>query len=62
MSLPGSRTPRRALAALAALLVAAALTAAPLAADAASSSPSAGKKVTFTVGMKQEDAPDIALG
>jgi len=53
MSLPGSRTPRRALAALAALFVAAALTAAPLAAGA-STAPSSGKKVTFTVGVKQD--------
>src|SRR4051794_18579792 len=53
MSLPGSRTPRRVFAALAAVLVAAALSGAPLAADAASSPP-AGTKVTFTVGVKQD--------
>ncbi len=53
MSLPGSRGPRRAVVALAALLVAGALTAAPLAA-VAQTSPAKAKKVTFTVGMKQD--------
>jgi peptide/nickel transport system substrate-binding protein len=53
MTLPGPIGPRRALAALAAVLTAGTLTIAPLAADA-STAPSPGKKVTFTVGVTQD--------